>query len=114
MPTLAVLAMEELGRQVAQAADTYNSVDIWQVAELALRWQNEGVLDVCMEAVAKPLEVSASYPVYTACYMKLPTGNKAVFLNNMDVVRALAKAVNKAVATRAGIPLHQIPKEFMS
>lgn len=114
MPTLAVLVVEELGRQIA-AEDTYRSVDLRLVAELALRWKNKGVLGTCMEVAARPLEKSATFPCYGSDgYMKLPQDNTAVFLNNMDVVTTLVKAVNKAVAKRAGIPLHQIPKGFVA
>lgn len=57
MPMLAVVALEELQRNLQVYSSTGGLVanDYWNYAERAAFWKHTGLLNACVEALAQPL-----------------------------------------------------------
>lgn len=91
IPSLAQIVLDELGQRISSR--TALDSNIWQIAERAVRWKNTTVLDICMDSAAYPLESAQ-----TQCngFMQLPDAS-------YPLLRALARAVNKAAAKKAGV-----------
>lgn len=94
MPTLAYVALEELQRKLLSKTSAAAKMDVWKIAGRAVHWANTEVLDTCMEVVAQPLERRQQ--------IVIPAVTTPLCVHSQGVLRAFAKAVNKAVTKGHG------------
>lgn len=111
MPTVALVVLEELQRQLTlgPSIQQQSAASTWHIAERAVHWRNTGVLDTCLELIAKPLLLSGK----GGGYMDLPPITNPLFSQNQGAVRSVIRAVNKAIGQKAGQALSSIPAQFL-
>lgn len=112
IPALALTALEELQRKLTHPSSTQESVtSTWQIAERAVHWNNTGVLDTCMEVVTRPLLSDTPF-MCDAKLIELPLVSDASLLHNLGAVRSVIRAVNKAVAIKAGYSTASLSSKY--
>lgn len=109
MPTLALVALEELQHHMQHNLDCTSYTDVWECAERAVRWDNTEMLDTCMQAIAGPLE-EPTY-LHSSSPITLPAATSLLSVQMSGVVRSLVRAVNRALtlARMAHVDARKVP-----
>lgn len=113
MPMLAVIALEELQQHLKAVSPITKcrlaADDYWTYAERAAFWKHTGLLNACVEALAKPLSTQYDGFHGEALLMQPPAATHPLAGQNHGIVCAVVKAVNRAVAKKNGFAISSVP-----